>query len=835
MMEPADETSPLLHVAEGNHTQPATRLLLLLDGLTSEQVLERRALHGPNELPSNAVPLWRRIVKHAFLSPIAVLIWLAAVVAGLVQDWIDMGLVIALQLGNTTLAFVEEGKARAALDALQSQVAPHACVLRDGAWSTQPAASLVPGDVIRFGIGDAIPADAVLASPCQVDESALTGESLPANRKRGDAVFSGSFCTKGSTSAVVTATGVETKFGRSAALMSSVQSKGHYEAILRRIATLMLSCTGVVIAIIIVMQFASGRRAGLAGVEDVAALSLVLVIAALPVALAAVSTTTMALAARQLAHNEGVICTKLSAIQELATLTTLCLDKTGTLTLNQLHLTEPWVNAAHTKEELLLWAALASDYTSPHRDAIDSCIVAALEPQALDAWEQVNFTPFEPALKRCEATVRQRAGTEDARTVRIAKGSPQTLLELGAFDGATKRAVTLAVDSLAQRGFRSIGVMLFSPDRFVGIVSLHDPPRPDAVPVMTALTSLGVRTAMVSGDHRAIVRETCTALHMAPVVLHGVDSDDVQQCNAFAEVYPEDKFAIVESLQQRSSSNNTVAMTGDGLNDAAALRRADIGIAVDGASDMARAASDLALSRPGLAPIVAAVVCARATFERLRNYISFRVAISTNVLLSTLLLLALYDFQLPPLAIVIHIVLMDVTVIMSSKDHVQASLVPCQWRLMELFAVAGTVGLLSVVEVCSVYWLASQSALFYSAALSRDELRALVYLTLSIGSQLCIFVVRTRSLFFSRRPGLGLALAVAGSACIATCVAIFASSSVLTGVKGVVATDALCTLCVLAVGFLIKDLCKYAMLMAFDRMRTDKERQHQLDTIMEKM
>lgn len=836
MEEVLSETAALLS-SSSRSTVPE----LSLGGLTTVRAKERLAQDGPNELPSDKVPLWKRLLKHLFATPISLLIWLAIIVSGLVQDWIDFGLVLFLQLGNTALTFHEQGKAGAALDALQAQIAPHTCVLRDGNWVDMAARELVAGDVIRFGIGDAIPADCILVSEgCQVDESALTGESLPCNRKRGDPIFSGSFCTKGSSMAIVEHTGTRTKFGRQHALIASAQQQlGHFERILRKISYTLVGGALLVIVAIVIMQFASGRRQGLAGVMDVASLALVLLIAALPVALVAVSTTTMALAARRLASEDGVICTKLSAIQDLACMTTLCSDKTGTLTLNELHLTDPWIAnpAATTKEELFLLAALCSDYTSPHRDAIDSCIVShASVVQPLKDWEQSEFVPFEPALKRTEATCLHRV---TKRRLRVSKGSPQTLLALGRFDASKCSRVNAAVDELASKGYRSLGVMSMLQDghsaaswHFDGIISLYDPPRKDAHTVIQALQHLGVEVKMVSGDHRAIVQETCSLLKLKPVVMHvpSVPSDvPYQECNAFAEVFPEQKHSIVSELQQEGTQ--VIGMTGDGLNDASALRKADIGIAVAGSSDAARAAADMALSQPGLAPIVNAIIRARVTFERLRNYISFRIAISINVLLSSLLLLIFYDFQLPSLSIVFHIILMDLTVLMTAKDKVNASLKPCEWRLAELAVVSVGVGIISVMEVCSVYWLAGQASFFYSSTLSQDELRALVYLTLAIGSQLCIFVVRTRTLFFSRRPGWGLLLAVLVGAVVATIISMFASS-IMIGFKAILFRDVLCTMCILVVGFLIKDISKYVILMAFDSMRRSDKQNRKLEHIL---
>ena len=514
-VRPFKETSPLLEVTSGEsssddektlgHLPPAPEIALVSwEGLSSAEAAQRRALHGPNELPDKRRSPLVQLLQHLFLDVVSVLVWCGVVITVLARDWIDLGVLLALQALNAALTFHESRKADLALRALSAQLAQRARVLRDGRLAELPASELVPGDVVRVTIGCVVPADCIAGGALRLDTSSLTGESLPKAAAAGGLLFSGTVCLAGDCLAVVTSTGLQTALGRQARLIGNVAPRGPFQTMLRRVSFGLLFGATALVAGIVAMQVARGARS-LGALLELANYAVALLISAIPVGMQAVCTTTMAVGASRLARH-GVIISKLPVLLDLASLTTLCADKTGTLTTNRLALTDPYLHEGCALEELLLVAALAGDFTNEHRDAIDDCVCRAVAPALLAQYEQNEFVPFDPVIKRTESVVTNR---HTGMSMRAVKGAPQVLFELADFRHGTRERVMQEVEALARRGLRAVGVCTVADGNgvFLGLVSLHDPLRYDTLDTVQALARLGVgiKVGCVAVDWRDCV------------------------------------------------------------------------------------------------------------------------------------------------------------------------------------------------------------------------------------------------------------------------------------------------------------------------------------------
>jgi H+-transporting ATPase len=605
------------------------------DGLSGAEAQERLTQYGPNEIEEKKDNPFLKFLTY-FWGPIPWMIEAAVVLSALAQHWPDFAIILVLLLSNAGVGFWEEHQAGNAIAALKARLAIEAKVKRDGKWTTPPARELVPGDVIRVRLGDIVPADARLLTgdPIEVDQSALTGESLPATRKAGEAVFSGSIVRQGETDALVYATGSRTYFGKTAQLVQEAQTVSHFQRAVLKIGDYLIILAVVLVAIIILVALFRGDP-----MLTTLQFALVLTVAAIPVAMPTVLSVTMAVGARTLARREAIV-TRLAAIEELAGVDVLCADKTGTLTQNKLTLGDPFSVNGIAADEVILCAALAS--RAEDKDTIDLAVLGGLKDgQALKRYQVVHFQPFDPVHKRTEATV---TGPDGAQ-FRVAKGAPQVILEMSANAGQVKGAVEQAVNEFAARGFRSLGVTRADQEgdwQFLGVLSLFDPPRDDAKATIATARQMGVKVKMVTGDALAIARETAGKLGMGANILDASGFGDtkhhetaqlaasIEHADGFAQVFPEHKFHIVDVLQQRG---HIVGMTGDGVNDAPALKKADCGIAVSGATDAARAAASIVLLTPGLSVVIDAIKESRRIFQRMNSYAIYRIAETLRVLL----------------------------------------------------------------------------------------------------------------------------------------------------------------------------------------------------------
>ena len=654
------------------------------DGLSQAEAQKRLAQYGPNEIKEEKTNAFLKFLTY-FWGPIPWMIEAAVILSGIVRHWLDFFIILLLLCSNAVVGFWEEHQAGNAIAALKAKLAINAKVKRDGKWVTPKASELVPGDVIRLRLGDIVPADARLLAgdPVEVDQSALTGESLPVTAKPGAAVFSGSIIRQGEIDAMVYATGANTYFGKTAQLVQEAHTVSHFQRAVLKIGDYLIILAVALVVLILAVALFRGDK-----VLTTLEFCLVLLVAAIPVAMPTVLSVTMAVGARLLAKKEAIV-TRLSAIEELAGVDVLCSDKTGTLTQNKLTLGDPFTVNNIPADQVILWAALAS--RAEDKDTIDLAVIGGVKnDQALKGYQVVHFQPFDPVHKRTEATVK----SADGKQFFVAKGAPQVILEMAKNAGDVKAAVEKAVNEFAGRGFRSLGVARADEEgnwQFAGVLPLFDPPREQAKATIASARQMGVDVKMVTGDQLAIARETAMQLGMGANILDASGLGDtkhhetaqsaeaIEKADGFAQVFPEHKFHIVDVLQQRG---HIVGMTGDGVNDAPALKKADCGIAVSGATDAARAAASIVLLTSGLSVIIDAIKESRRIFQRMNSYAIYRIAETLRVLLFMTLAILVFNFYPVTAVMIVMLALLNDGAILSiAYDNVHYKDKPEAWNM----------------------------------------------------------------------------------------------------------------------------------------------------------
>ncbi len=741
------------------------------EGLTQSEAEKRLAQYGPNELTEKKTNLLLKFLSY-FWGPIPWMIEIAVILSGVVGHWPDFFIILLLLAANAVVGFWEEREASNAIEALKARLAVKARVRRDGKWINPPARELVPGDVIRMRLGDIVPADARLldGDPVEVDQSALTGESLPAERKVGEAVFSGSIIRQGESGAMVYATGEKTYFGKTAQLVQEAHTVSHFQKAVLKIGNYLIILAVALVAVIIGFAVYRGDA-----ILTTLQFALVLTVAAIPVAMPTVLSVTMAVGARLLSKKQAIV-SRLVAIEELAGVDVLCADKTGTLTQNKLTLGEPFGVNNIPVEEVVLGGALAS--RAENNDTIDLAVLGGLkDKEALKAYEVLHFQPFDPVHKRTEASVKGK----DGKTFKVTKGAPQVILALSANVGQVKPVVEKAVNEFAARGFRSLGVARAEGDgqwQFLGVLPLFDPPRDDAKATIATALAMGVKVKMVTGDALAIAKETAKKLAMGANILDAASLGDskkkettevaesIEKADGFAQVFPEHKFHIVDVLQSRG---HIVGMTGDGVNDAPALKKADCGIAVSGATDAARAAAAIVLMTPGLSVIIDAIKESRRIFQRMNSYAIYRIAETLRVLFFMTLAILIFNFYpLTAVMIVMLALLNDGAILSIAYDNVHYKNKPEAWNMRMVLGISTALGVIGVVAAFGLFYLGER--VFH---LDRPHIQTLMYLKLSVAGHLTIFLTRTRGAFWSIRPAKILWMAVLGTQTVATLIAVY--------------------------------------------------------------
>ncbi len=745
------------------------------DGLTQAEAAKRLAQYGLNEIAEHKTNPLLKFLSY-FWGPIPWMIEVAVILSGAVRHWPDFFIILVLLLANAVVGYTEERQAGNAIDALKDKLAVNARVRRDGEWVTPAARELVPGDVIRLRLGDIVPADARLLAgdEIEVDQSALTGESLPATGNPGDPVYSGSVIRRGEIGALVYATGADTYFGKTAELVQDAHTVSHFQKAVLKIGNYLIILAVALVTVIVVVAVLRGDP-----LLTTLQFALVLTVAAIPVAMPTVLSVTMAVGARLLATKKAIV-SKLVAIEELAGVDILCADKTGTLTQNSLTLGDPFSIGTVTPREVILAGALAS--RADNDDPIDRAVLGGLDGHddktTLEGYTVTHFEPFNPVDKRTEATVTDTDGT----TFTVSKGAPQVILALAHNTASIKAAVETAVDDFAARGFRSLGVARADGDggkwQFLGVLPLFDPPREDAKTTIATAKAMGVSVKMVTGDAIAIAKETAAKVGLGTNILDATGLGDVKKtesdatgqaidaADGFAQVFPEHKYHIVDVLQQRG---HIVGMTGDGVNDAPALKKADCGIAVSGATDAARAAAAIVLLTPGLSVIIDAIKESRKIFQRMNSYAIYRIAETLRVLLFVTLTILVFNlYPVTAIMIVMLALLNDGAILSIAYDNVRYKMQPEAWNMRLVLGIATVLGVVGPIAAFGLFYLGDRVF-----NLGHPRLQTMMYLMLSVAGHLTIFLTRTRGPFWSIRPARILLLAVVGTQAIATLIAVY--------------------------------------------------------------
>ncbi len=738
-----------------------------LRGLTSQEAKERLDKFGPNAIEEKEESWGHRLFRR-FWGPIPWMIEVAVILSAMAQRWEDFTVITLLLFVNAFVDFYQESKALNAISVLKKKLARKALVLRDGKWNEIDAKEIVPDDIVKIKIGDIVPADVKLLGGGDfllVDQAALTGESLPVDKVSGDDLYANAIIKQGEMIARVTGTGGNTYFGKTVGLVAKAQieERSHFQKMVIKVGNFLILLTLLMIAIIIYHGIQTDQPT-----VDLLIFALVLTISAIPVAMPAVLTVTMAIGARALAAKEAIV-SRLAAIEEVAGMDILCSDKTGTLTQNSMSLADPYLAEGYTGEDLLIYAALASK--KENNDPIEKPIFGYIDTHKLQdklsTWKLKKYIPFDPVHKRTEGIYSEK----DCEFI-VTKGAPQVILEQSDSKKFNKKEAYSQVESFASKGFRTLGVAYRKCEEdsyhFVGLIPLFDPPREDSKEAISEAKSKGVSVKMVTGDNISVAKYIAGLLnvgnqiedirmlknesvneyiYLSKVLTRAItetmhpdeESEQIQttvdaimkkvedelynmpipkgtvkdhesqivshivETNGFAQVFPEDKYFIVDALQK---ADHIVGMTGDGVNDAPALKKADCGIAVSGATDAARAAADIVLMAPGLTVIVDAIKEARQIFERMKSYTIFRIAETIRVIVFMTLAIVIYDFYpITALMIIILALLNDIPIMTIAYDNTKVREAPVRWDMKEVFILASWLGLAGVISSFMLFWI----------------------------------------------------------------------------------------------------------------------------------
>jgi H+-transporting ATPase len=710
-------------------------------GLTAREARQRLDTGGPNAVVDVAQHPLRRAANKLW-APIPWMLEAAILLQLGLGDYVEAAVVLLLLLFNAALGFFQEGRAQATLDALKSRLALIASVRRDGQWTTVPASELVPGDVVKLSLGAVVAADMrLIEGSILIDQSMLTGESLPIEAVSGTEAYAGALVRRGEAMAQVTATGARTKFGRTAELVRTAMVESSQQKTVLHVVRNLVLFNGAVTIVLATYAFWLAMP-----LSEIAPLVLVAVLSSIPVALPSMFTLAAAVGARALSRR-GVLPTSLSAVDEAAGIDILCADKTGTLTRNELAVMSVCPMPAYDEAHVLALAALAS--SDGGQDPVDAAIrSAALRTPIGDKSELITFVPFDPAMKRSEARVRQA----DGATIRVLKGAFDVIA--GMSQSSTE--ATSRVDELQAKGFRVLAVAAGPPDslKLVGLIALSDPPRADSANLVAELKGLGVRTIMVTGDARTTAEVVAGMVGIKGGVWATTPlAEDIRadQFSIFAGVLPEDKYRLVKALQK---NGHLVGMCGDGANDAPALRQAQMGIAVFTATDVAKSAAGIVLTEPGLGGIVTSVKEGRRTFQRILTYTLRSIVHKVvQVLFLTAGLVIIGHAILTPTLMVLMMVTGDFLAMSSSTDNVRPSPKPNRWRIRNL-TIAGVI--MGVVDL--MFCVACLATGKYVIGLDTDSLRTFTVITLVFSGQALFYVAREREHLWSSFPGRWLVI-----------------------------------------------------------------------------
>jgi len=778
-----------------------------LTGLNEAEVKERLEKYGYNEIDEKEEGWFHRLFRR-FWGPIPWMIEIAAILSAAVKRWEDFTIITVLLFVNAIVDFYQESKALNAIAVLKKKLARKAIVLREGEWSEVDAKEIVPDDIIKIKIGDVVPADVTLLSGSDfllVDQSALTGESLPVRKQINETLYANAIIKQGEMIAQVTQTGKETYFGKTVGLVAKAQNEevSHFQKMVIKVGNFLILLTLFMIAIIVYHGIETNQPT-----VELLIFALVLTISAIPVAMPAVLTVTMAIGARALATKEAIV-SRLAAIEEIAGMDVLCSDKTGTLTQNKMSLAQPYLAKNVTQEKLMLYAALASK--KENQDPIEKPIFDYIDKYKLQrqiaAYKLKRFLPFDPVHKRTE-------GIYEGKSCELifTKGAPQIIIEQSNEKEFDKEAAYKKVEYFASEGFRTLGVAYRKCEEdlyhFIGLIPLFDPPREDSVNAIAEAKAKGITVKMITGDNLAVAKYIASLLNIGEKIedIHTLKGESIEEyiylskilskaivqslqptipkeqaeeevnvivkkvqkelynmplpkgsvkkheseiialiedADGFAQVFPEDKYFIVDELQK---ADHIVGMTGDGVNDAPALKKADCGIAVSGATDAARAAADIVLMAPGLSVIVDAIKESRQIFERMKSYTIFRIAETIRVIIFMTLAIVIYDFYpITALMIIMLALLNDIPIMSIAYDNTKLRETPVRWDMKEVFILASWLGIAGVLSSFLLFWI-----LISYMDLPLELVQSLFFAKLVVAGHGTIYNTRIDDWFFKR-------------------------------------------------------------------------------------
>jgi H+-transporting ATPase len=719
-------------------------------GLKTAEV-ERRLRHfGPNEIPEKKTHPLRSFLKK-FWGLTAWMLELIIALSLFLHKFADALIVGGLLIMNSIISFLEEQKASRAVEELKTKLQIQARALRDGAWTLVPARDLVPGDILRVRSGDFIPADMkILSGSLAADQSALTGESLTQEKTTGDSLFAGSVLRRGEATGIVTTTGISTAYGKTAQLIEIARPKLHMEEVVAKLVKILLMIVGVLLSLTLAVSIIRGFP-----LLEILPLMLVLLLSAIPVALPVMFTVSMAVGARELA-GKNVLITRLSATEDAATMDVLCVDKTGTLTLNELSVSHVIPLEPYPEKDVILYGALASQ--EANHDPLDLAFIKlAKDKDYLSAsYIQDSFVPFDPASRKTEALIRH-----GDRRFRVMKGALSVIAKACGLGDDEIQALEIRLDSDSQKGHKTLAVAIMEGPKpvLVGLAALSDRPRPDSKSLIQELKSLGISIKMLTGDALPIAREVARELEIGESIsrmsdLKALMTTDsaaalrmVEQSAGFAEVYPDDKYLIVQSLQ---AGAHVVGMTGDGVNDAPALKQAEVGIAVASATDIAKASASVVLTSAGLSGIVDLVKNGRKVYQRINTWVLnkiMRTILKTSFVVGVFLLTG--DFVVSAFAMVLLLLMTDFVKISLSTDRVRWSQYPDNWDIANFVKVSTVLGILMVLESLVLLWLGLK---IWHLTPSDPVVPTFSFEILFFSAVMSIFVVRERRHFWSSAP-----------------------------------------------------------------------------------
>jgi H+-transporting ATPase len=727
------------------------RLSANKEGLSSQEARKRLQEYGPNTIREKKINPAVKFLTY-FWGPIPWMIEIAAVLSALIHHWDDFWIIFTMLLINAAVGFWQEFKADNAIELLKKKLALKARARRNGEWISLAAEEIVPGDLIRVRLGEIIPADIKLIDGdyLQVDESALTGESLPVEKHISDMGYSGAVVKQGEMDAIVVSTGMHTYFGKTAKLVEEAKMRSHFQKAVIKIGDYLIALAIFLVSVIFIVALFRHEK-----VLEILQFTLILVVASIPVALPAVLTVTMAVGAAVLARKEAIV-SKLVAIEEMAGVDILCSDKTGTITKGELSVKEVKPLQEFTDADVIMMGVLAS--REEDQDPIDDTIIAKAKTIKTIAdkrgqYKVVSFKPFDPVDKRTEAGIEDNRGNK----FKVTKGAPQVILSLVADKDAISAQFEGLVDAFAKEGSRALGIAKTDSAgnwRMVGLFAIYDAPREDSAETIKTARSMGLNVKMVTGDHVAVAREIAREVGLGINIMGAaafVDKPDkeaqvvVEGADGFAQVFPEHKYRIVELLQEK---RHIVGMTGDGVNDAPALKKADAGIAVAGATDAAKSAASIVLTRPGLSVIIDAIKESRRIFKRMNSYTIYRMAETIRVLLFMTASILVFNFYpVTAVMIVILALLNDIPIMMIAYDHTKIYQDPASWNMRRVLSLATVLGIMGVFASFLMFWIGE-----HVLHLDRPTIQTLIFLKLTVAGHMTIYLARTGEDPFWTRP-----------------------------------------------------------------------------------